>query len=159
MTNNQIIQKLIEKTFTRSQIHDLFTAYYPKMPAADAETEAAFVADLFHTFAEWKQRGMSVKRGEKATFKNVMLWKMVSNKAQKTAKKTEKEDGEEIQTGHFIMVSSHLFSASQVEKATPAAKTSAADLRAYNSYLMKQRKAGNSSPLNMAAWKSQMATA
>lgn len=159
MTNDQIIQKEIQNAFTRDQIHDLFLAYYPKMPAVDAETEAAFVADLFHTFAEWKQRGMSVKRGEKATFKGVMLWKMVSNKSKKHSAEDQKKDGEEIQTGHFILVPSHLFSIAQVEKEAPAAKTSAADLRAYNAYLMKQRKAGNTSPLNMASWKAQIATA
>lgn len=159
MTNNQIIQKLIEKTFTRDQIHSLFTSFYPTQPAADADTEAAFVSDLFHTYAEWKQRGMNVKRGEKATFKNVMLWKMVSSKSQKPAEKSEQEDAEEIQAGHFIMVSAHLFSASQVEKAAPVAKTSAADLRAYNLYLMQQRKAGNAAPLNMASWKAQRTAA
>lgn len=158
MTNNELIKKEIQGTFTRSQIHDLFLAYYPGRTVEDPEMEALLVSDLFHTFAEWKQRGMSVKQGEKAIFKNVQLWKCLPHKAADSDEPLKDENGQEIKSGRFIMVPAHLFSISQVERTAPRASASSSDLLAYNRYLSAQRKAG-AAPLGLAAWKSQQAVA
>jgi hypothetical protein len=58
-----------------------------------------------HTFATWKAKGYSVKKGEKAVF-STSIWKRVTKK--------DKETSEE--TSQFILKHSHFFSHSQVEK-------------------------------------------
>lgn len=158
MTNNEIIKKEIQNAFTRDQIHDLFLAYYPGRVAEDPEIEALLVSDLFHTFAEWKQRGMSVKQGEKAIFKGVRLWKHLSRKAAEGEEPLKDENGEEIKCGRFILVPAHLFSISQVERSAPRSTVSSSDLVAYNRYLAAQRKAG-AAPLGLEAWRVQQAAA
>lgn len=158
MTNNEIIKKEIQKAFTREQIHDLLLAYYPGRTVEDPEMEALLVSDLFHTFSEWKQRGMSVKRGEKATFKGVQLWKLISRKTAEGEEPAKDENGQEIKAGRWILVPAHLFSISQVERSAPRSTVSSSDLVAYNRYLAAQRKAG-AAPLGLEAWRVQQAAA
>lgn len=61
------------------------------------------------TFMEWKFRGYSVKKGERAKVQT-KLWKKVRTKAN-----AEESEGGEINSG-FVLVKSSLFGRSQVEK-------------------------------------------
>ena len=65
-----------------------------------------------HTFAEWKNLGYMVKKGEKARLA-VEIWRK-SNKTQTT----ETKDGEEIEidTSRFYKKLSHFFTFDQVQK-------------------------------------------
>ena len=63
-----------------------------------------------HTFAVWKSLGYSVKKGEKAIAK-ITIWKY-------TSRKTEDENGEEIETGKCFPKLSAFFKSSQVERRT-----------------------------------------
>lgn len=58
------------------------------------------------TFLEWKKRGYSVQKGQKA-FLSVGLWKKVD-------RKTKNEEGEETTEKGFIKKTSHLFTIEQV---------------------------------------------
>ena len=60
-----------------------------------------------HTFLAWKEKGYSVRKGEKAVAK-FTIWKYAS-------KKVETEDGEE-EKGKCFMKCAAFFSAAQVEK-------------------------------------------
>lgn len=63
-----------------------------------------------HTFAKWKSLGYQVRKGEKAIAK-ITIWKY-------TSKKTEDEDGNEIENGRCFPKVSAFFKSSQVEKVT-----------------------------------------
>ena len=154
MTNTQIIKSAVQAAFSADQISALFTAYFPKEQGGDPEVEALFVADLFHTFAEWKARGLSVKKGEKAALRDVYLWKW-TDKPNAAARKAAEEKGEELNPDpHYYKTPSCLFSIAQVEKQTTKPAPKKANVAGYNRYLMQCRKAGQT-PVSMAQWTEQ----
>ena len=82
----------------------------------DAVFHAMLAADTFHTFAEWKRMGYSVKKGQHAALV-CNLWKYTDKpgKAAKEAAAAAGQDAPETDP-HFYMAKSHLFNALQVEK-------------------------------------------
>ena len=82
MTNNEIIFETVRNTFTPAQLAELVQATYTAEQIAarraavtitvdegSAESaedifSAMLAADTFHTFAEWKRMGYSVKKGQ-----------------------------------------------------------------------------------------------
>ena len=86
MTNNEIIFETVRNTFTPAQLTELVQATYTAEQIAarraavtitvdegsDESAESIFsamlAADTFHTFAEWKRMGYSVKKGQHAAF-------------------------------------------------------------------------------------------
>ena len=92
MTNNEIIYSEVNaKYHTPEQRRAILAlAYTPEQIAAKGkeihfkdvpeeqqgeELEKLLLAGLFHTFHEWKERGKSVKTGEKAAI-DTRLWKL-----------------------------------------------------------------------------------
>ena len=73
-------------------------------------------ADQFHTFAEWKRMGYSVKNGAKSAI-TCQLWKYTDKpgKAAREAAEAAGKDAPETDP-HFYMAKAHLFHALQVEK-------------------------------------------
>lgn len=71
---------------------------------------------VVNTFAGWKRRGYSVKKGEKAVFKT-KIWKPV-----KYAKKEQESEidanlsAEDSDNKHLVLVNAAFFTAEQVEK-------------------------------------------
>ena len=82
----------------------------------DAVFHAMLAADTFHTFAEWKRMGYSVKKGQHAALV-CNLWKYTDKpgKAAKEAAAAAGQDAPETDP-HFYMAKSRLFNALQVEK-------------------------------------------
>lgn len=178
-TNSEIIRDNVKRVFTPEQIHSLATAYFTaetiaaraaciKVTDKDGneldpvpEVELDMVAEQFHTFQGWKQRNLSVKKGEKSVF-SCYLWKW-TDKPNLKARKAAEEAGEEVNPDpHYYKALSHLFFIGQVERRTEreAAKTEnkpAGSMTEYNRYLSAQRKAGNKSPLSFSAWSDQQA--
>lgn len=134
MTNNEIILQAVSTAFTPEQIAALVAACYtPEQIAArracvvlpegceasaDDMIAADMAADTFHTFAEWKRLGYSVKKGEHAALV-CHLWRFTDRptKAQREAAEAAGENPEESGGGdHFYKAKSHLFSRLQVEK-------------------------------------------
>lgn len=92
MTNNEIIFENVRASFTPAQLAELVQATYTaeqiaarrsnvtitvdEGSAATAEDifTAMLAADQFHTFAEWKRMGYSVKKGAKSAI-TCQLWK------------------------------------------------------------------------------------
>ena len=92
MTNNEIIFETVRNTFTPAQLAELVQATYTaeqiaarraavtitvdEGSAESAENifSAMLAADTFHTFAEWKRMGYSVKKGAKSAI-TCQLWK------------------------------------------------------------------------------------
>lgn len=134
MKNNEIIFETVRAAFTPSQLSDLVAAIYtPEQIAASranfsavleegsAETEddiftAEMAAQTFHTFAEWKRMGYSVKKGQHAAMV-VNLWKY-TEKPGRAAKEAAAQAGQDAPETdpHFYMARSHLFNRLQVEK-------------------------------------------
>ena len=102
MTNTNIIyQALQARGFSEDQLNQIIAAYNGDLP--------------FHTFAEWKARGYSVKKGEKA-FLAVPLWKF-TNKPNMAARKAAEEAGEEISPDpHYYKKLSYIFGFNQVKR-------------------------------------------
>lgn len=68
-----------------------------------------------HTFAEWKARGYSVKKGEKAVL-HLYLWKYTTRPS-KALRDAAEAAGEELPDDpHYYKKLSHLFHASQVRR-------------------------------------------
>ncbi|MFR5780456.1 MAG: hypothetical protein ACLUEK_00700 [Oscillospiraceae bacterium] len=92
MTNNEIIFETVRANFTPAQLAELVAATYTAEQIAarragvkitvaegsdetpDAVFHAMLAADTFHTFAEWKRMGYSVKKGQHAAL-TCQLWK------------------------------------------------------------------------------------
>lgn len=92
MTNNEIIFENVRASFTPAQLAELVQATYTAEQIAarranititvddgGADTAediftAMLAADQFHTFAEWKRMGYSVKKGAKSAI-TCQLWK------------------------------------------------------------------------------------
>ena len=102
MTNNEIIFENVRASFTPAQLAELVNATY--------------TADQFHTFAEWKRMGYSVKKGAKSAI-TCQLWKYTDKpgKAVREAAEAAGKDAPETDP-HFYMAKAHLFHALQVEK-------------------------------------------
>lgn len=134
MTNNEIIFETVRNTFTPAQLADLVNAAYtPEQIAArraavtitvdegsqdTAENifTAMLAADTFHTFAEWKRMGYSVKKGAKSAI-TCQLWKYTDKpgKAVREAAAAEGKDAPESDP-HFYRAKAYLFSALQVQR-------------------------------------------
>lgn len=134
MTNNEIIFETVRAAFTPSQLADLVKAIYPadkinarrasvKITVAEDSNDtpedifnAMLAADTFHTFAEWKRMGYSVKKGEHAALV-CNLWKY-TDKPGKAAREAAAAAGQDAPESdpHFYMAKAHLFSALQVQK-------------------------------------------
>lgn len=112
MTNNEIIFENVRASFTPAQLAELVQATYT---AEDIFT-AMLAADQFHTFAEWKRMGYSVKKGAKSAI-TCQLWKYTDKpgKAVREAAEAAGKDAPETDP-HFYMAKAHLFHALQVEK-------------------------------------------
>ena len=92
MTNNEIIFETVRNTFTPAPLAELVQATYTAEQIAarraavtitvdegSAESaedifSAMLAADTFHTFAEWKRMGYSVKKGQHAAL-TCQIWK------------------------------------------------------------------------------------
>ena len=138
MTNNEIIFETVRSTFTPAQLAELVQATYTAEQIAarraavtitvDEGSEdsaenifsAMLAADTFHTFAEWKRMGYSVKKGQHAAL-TCQLWKY-TDKPGKAAREAAREAAEAAGQDtpetdpHFYMTKAHLFHALQVEK-------------------------------------------
>lgn len=102
----------------------------------------------FHTFHEWKERGKSVKTGEKAAI-DTRLWKL-DTRPRKTRSSGKEPDAltkaaeEQDDNGNYYKAPAHLFHIGQVEASRPAPAgrfKSLDEIRAYNKMLADQRKA------------------
>lgn len=135
MTNNEIIFEAVRATFTAAQLTDLVRATYTadqiaaKRAAVEITTDdetpeaaeqiflALLAADTFHTFAEWKRLGYSIKKGQHAAL-TCQLWKYTDKpgRAARAAAEAAGTDASETDP-HFYLAKSHLFHALQVDKA------------------------------------------
>lgn len=165
MTNNEIIYSEVNaKYHTPEQRRAILAlAYAPEQIAAKGkeihfqdvpeeqqgeELEKLLLAGLFHTFHEWKERGKSVKTGEKAAI-DTRLWKLdtrprktrSSGKEPDVLTKAAEEQGD---NGNYYKAPAHLFHIGQVEASRPAPAgrfKNLDEIRAYNKMLADQRKA------------------
>ena len=103
MTNNEIIFENVRASFTPAQLAELVQATYTaeqiaarrsnvtitvdEGSAATAEDifTAMLAADQFHTFAEWKRMGYSVKKGAKSAI-TCQLWSTPTSPARPPAR-------------------------------------------------------------------------
>ena len=165
MTNNEIIYSEVNaKYHTPEQRRTILAlAYTPEQIAAKGkeihfqdvpeeqqgeELEKLLLAGLFHTFHEWKERGKSVKTGEKAAI-DTRLWKL-DTRPRKTRSSGKEPDAltkaaeEQDDNGNYYKAPAHLFHIGQVEASRPAPAgrfKSLDEIRAYNKMLSDQRKA------------------
>lgn len=165
MTNNEIIYSEVNaKYHTPEQRRAILAlAYTPEQIAAKGkeihfqdvpeaqqgeELEKLLLAGLFHTFHEWKERGKSVKTGEKAAI-DTRLWKL-DTRPRKTCSSGKEPDAltkaaeEQGDNGNYYKAPAHLFHIGQVEASRPAPAgrfKSLDEIRAYNKMLADQRKA------------------
>lgn len=165
MTNNEIIYSEVNaKYHTPEQRRAILAlAYTPEQIAAKGEEihfqdvpeeqqgeelEKLLLAGLFHTFHEWKERGKSVKTGEKAAI-DTRLWKL-DTRPRKTRSSGKEPDAltkaaeEQDDNGNYYKAPAHLFHIGQVEASRPAPAgrfKSLDEIRAYNKMLADQRKA------------------
>lgn len=165
MTNNEIIYSEVNaKYHTPEQRRAILAlAYTPEQIAAKGkeihfqdvpeeqqgeELEKLLLAGLFHTFHEWKERGKSVKTGEKAAI-DTRLWKL-DTRPRKTHSSGKEPDAltkaaeEQDDNGNYYKAPAHLFHIGQVEASRPAPAgrfKSLDEIRAYNKMLADQRKA------------------
>ena len=134
MTNNEIIFETVRNTFTPAQLSELVNATHTaeqiaarraavtitvdENSTATAEDlfAATLAAETFHTFAEWKRMGYSVKKGQHAAL-TCNLWKY-TDKPGKAAREAAAEAGKDAPETdpHFYMTKAHLFHALQVER-------------------------------------------
>ena len=165
MTNNEIIYSEVNaKYHTPEQRRAILAlAYTPEQIAAKGkeihfqdvpeeqqgeELEKLLLAGLFHTFHEWKERGKSVKTGEKAAI-DTRLWKL-DTRPRKTRSSGKEPDAltkaaeEQGDNGNYYKAPAHLFHIGQVEATRPAPAgrfKSIEEIKAYNRMLADQRKA------------------
>jgi hypothetical protein len=159
MKNDLLIKEALMITYTPAQLAAIVAASYA---AEDVEAfraqcdldifesaedaEAAFnlmlAVPLFHTYNEWRARGLQVKRGERAALV-CDLWKH-TDKPGRAVRALREASGAEADAPdpHFYLAKSHLFARSQVEvpSARPAGRTKA-EIAAYNQMLADQRHA------------------
>ena len=130
MTNNEIIYSEVNAKYHTSEQRRaiLALAYTPEQIAAKGkeihfkdvpeeqqgeELEKLLLAGLFHTFHEWKERGKSVKTGEKAAI-DTRLWKL-DTRPRKTRSSGKEPDAmtkaaeEQDDNGNYYKSPAHLF--------------------------------------------------
>ena len=165
MTNNEIIYSEVNaKYHTPEQRRAILAlAYTPEQIAAKGkeihfqdvpeeqqgeELEKLLLAGLFHTFHEWKERGKSVKTGEKAAI-DTRLWKL-DTRPRKTrsggqcVRLLAAAANDQRPDGNYYKAPAHLFHIGQVEASRPAPAgrfKSLDEIKAYNRMLADQRKA------------------
>lgn len=182
MTNNEIIYSEVNaKYHTPEQRRAILAlAYTPEQIAAKGkeihfqdvpeeqqgeELEKLLLAGLFHTFHEWKERGKSVKTGEKAAI-DTRLWKLdtrpcktrSSGKEPDALTKAAEEQGD---NGNHYKAPAHLFHIGQVEASRPAPAgrfKSLDEIRAYNKMLADQRKAAKAAAEQAASAPAEIPT-
>ena len=107
MTNATIILnesiKLMEQGVLKG------TGEFVKFQDVNGEVKEVEIPEEIHTFNGWKQRGYSVKKGEKSNIK-FSIWKCSSKTVE-----NENGDDEEITTNMFMKLSA-FFTLAQVEK-------------------------------------------
>lgn len=185
MTNNEIILEAVKTAFSAEQIHTMAAAHHSAeqlasmaahiktKPDKNGNTtdplqiaEAMAVAGMFHTYNEWKQQGLQVKRGEKAALA-VSLWRFTDKpsaaqrKAMAEAKAAQaigpaeqKLVDDHPNDPHYYKKLSYLFHRDQVEVPTerPAVHVKTAEeIRAYNAQLAAQRKARRAAAAQQSA--------
>ncbi len=128
MTNNEIIFNAVRTSFTPAQLSQLVAATYSTeqrtayaarvtvSPDGDKSPyeviSALMAADSFHTFAEWKSLGYSVKKGQHAAL-CCQLWRYTDKpgkSAQEAGADPDRPDP------HFYRTKAYLFHFLQVEK-------------------------------------------
>ena len=132
MTNNEIIFETVRASFTPAQLAELVQATYTAEQIAarragvkitvaegsdetpDAVFHAMLAADTFHTFAEWKRMGYSVKKGEKAAIKT-RLWKYTTQPTKAAREAAELAGKEPDADPHYYLAPAYLFTAAQVQ--------------------------------------------
>ncbi len=119
MTNNEIITQTIRDSFSPEQITTLivstFTAAQLESKKSIGLDDSEILASAFHTFAEWKRLGYSVKKGQKSPI-CCMLWKYTDKPGKSAKEAAAKRGAEEPEHDpHFYMAKSHLFHFLQVE--------------------------------------------
>lgn len=185
MTNNEIILEAVKTAFSAEQIHTMAAAHHSAEQlasmAAHIKTEpdkngntadplqiaeAMAVAGMFHTYNEWKQQGLQVRRGQKAALV-VHLWRFTDKpsaaqrKAMAEAKAAQaigpaeqKLVDDHPNDPHYYKKLSYLFHRDQVEVPTerPAVHVKTAEeIRAYNAQLAAQRKARRAAAAQQSA--------
>lgn len=80
---------------------------YAEIENADGTKETIELPEAIHTFNGWKERGYSVKKGEKSKIK-FTIWKC-------SAKKATDENGEESEKTSMFMKLAAFFTKDQVE--------------------------------------------
>lgn len=182
MTNNEIIYSEVNaKYHTPEQRRAILAlAYTPEQIAAKGkeihfqdvpeeqqgeELEKLLLAGLFHTFHEWKERGKSVKTGEKAAI-DTRLWKL-DTRPRKTRSSGKEPDAltkaaeEQDDNGNYYKAPAHLFHIGQVEASRPAPAgrfKSLDEIRAYNKMLADQRKAAKAAAEQAASAPAEIPT-
>jgi hypothetical protein len=114
MTNNAIIFEAVKASFTTEELAALANATHTPEEINRLPLDV-LVADDFHTFAEWKNLGFCVAKGEHAML-ICWLWKYTDKpkKDTRTAEETASDDAPEAADPHFYKAKSHLFHLSQV---------------------------------------------
>ena len=106
MTNAAIIQnesfRLMEAGVLKG------SGEFAEIEKEDGTKEMVELPEEIHTFNGWKERGFSVKKGEKSKIK-FTIWKYSS-------KKIVDEDGEEDEKSSMFMKLSAFFTREQVEE-------------------------------------------
>ena len=106
MTNAQIIFNARVQLMEAGKIGT--TGRAVEVQNEKGETVIMKEPEEIHTFLAWKEKGYSVRKGEKAVAK-FTIWKYVNDKI-------ETEDGEAETRGKCFMKCAAFFSAAQVEK-------------------------------------------
>lgn len=159
MTNTAIIRDAVASSFSPEQLYTLAAAHtspehLAKLAASVTVTDkktgeqldpmpeicADIVGGLFHTYNEWKQQGLQVKRGQKASL-SCYLWRW-TDKPSKAQREASKNDNDADRPDpHYYKTLSHLFFIDQVEKPAPVKVKTADEIKAYNAMLAEQRRA------------------
>lgn len=84
------------------------TGQFIEVEDGNGATRRLEMPEEIHTFNGWKQRGYSVKKGEKSKIK-FPIWKH-------TSKKIENENGEDEEKTNMFMKLSAFFTFAQVER-------------------------------------------
>lgn len=106
--NTQLIAEAIDELQVSGEIE-----------LAEEVTQAHMEGNLL-TFAEWKRKGFSVQKGQKAKF-SCKLWKKLSQaeleKEKKRLEEKAKQEGKKpTKPKSFVMTTCHFFLPSQVEE-------------------------------------------
>ena len=106
MTNAMIIFQQSQALAEAGKIN--YTGRVFTMETADGQTITLKETEEIHTFAAWKARGFSVKKGARAVAA-FPVWKY------RARTRTDEETGEEIDESKMFLKTASFFSASQVE--------------------------------------------